>query len=175
MELHDFESQLASRLLAWGTASIAGGVALAVVGGATGDRFLRAFGSQTIGWGAIDTALAVGGRLRARRLLADPPADPAALEREATRIRRILAVNAGLDVVYIAGGFAVAAGRGRTDRAAAGHGLAAVAPGRLPARVRRLARGARPGGRDGGAALSLPEARRNVPRPGAGSPARPRL
>jgi len=129
MELHDFETQLASRLLTWGTASVAGGLALAVVGGANGDRFLRAFGSQTIGWGAIDTALALGGRLRARRLLADPPSDPTALEREATRIRRILAVNAGLDILYITGGLAVAAGRGRTDRAAAGHGLAAVAQG----------------------------------------------
>jgi hypothetical protein len=43
--------------------------------------------------------------------------------------RRILAVNAGLDVLYIAGGLAVVAGRGRTDRAALGHGLAAVAQG----------------------------------------------
>jgi hypothetical protein len=129
MELHDFENRLARRLLAWGIASVAGGAALAVVGGARGDRFLRAFGSQTIGWGAIDTALALGGRRRARRLLGDPPADPAAMEREASRIRQILAVNAGLDVLYIAGGLAVAAGRGRTDRAARGHGLAAVAQG----------------------------------------------
>ena len=129
MELHDYETQLARRLLAWGTASVAGGLALAVVGGASGNRFLRAFGSQTVGWGAIDTALAIGGRVRARRLLTDPPADPAALEREATRVRRILAVNAGLDLLYITGGLAVAAGRGRTDRAAAGHGLAAVAQG----------------------------------------------
>jgi hypothetical protein len=129
MQLHNFETLLARRLLAWGTASVAGGAALAVVGGARGDRFLRAFGSQTIGWGAIDTALALGGRMRARRLLGSPPADPAAMAREALRIRRILAVNAGLDVLYITGGLAVAVARGRTDRAAAGHGLAAVAQG----------------------------------------------
>ena len=129
MRLHEFEARLARRLLAWGGASVAGGAALAVVGGITGRSFLRAFGSQTVGWGAIDAALAVGGRARARRLLADPPADPAKVAREAARVRRILAVNAVLDVLYVAGGLAVATGRGRTDVAARGHGLAAVVQG----------------------------------------------
>ncbi len=129
MKLYDYETRLARHLLAWGAASVVGGAAVAVVGNATGDRFLRAFGGQTIGWGAIDAALAVGGLARARRLLDDPPVDPAAAERGATRIRRILAANAGLDVLYIGGGLAVAAGRGRTDSAARGHGLAAVVQG----------------------------------------------
>jgi hypothetical protein len=127
-DLHGFEARLASRLLGWGTASVAGGAALALVGQATGSRFLRAFGSQSIGWGAIDAGLALGGRARARRLLAGP-VDPAAAAAEAARIRRILAINAGLDVLYVAGGLAVAVGRGRSDPAARGHGLAAVAQG----------------------------------------------
>ena len=38
-------------------------------------------------------------------------------------------MNAGLDVLYITGGLAVAAGRGRHDPAARGHGLAAVVQG----------------------------------------------
>ena len=129
MELYDFEARLAGRLLAWGGASVAGGAALALAGQATGSRFLRAFGSQTIGWGAIDAGLALGGLARARRLRSGPPADPEAAATEAARIRRILAVNAGLDVLYIAGGLAVAAGRGRADPAARGHGLAAVVQG----------------------------------------------
>ena len=79
--------------------------------------------------GAIDAALAVGGLARARRLLGDQPVDRAAMERGATRTRRILAANEGLDVLYIGGGLAVAAGRGRTDNAARGHGLAAVVQG----------------------------------------------
>jgi hypothetical protein len=128
-ELHAFEDRLASRLLAWGAASVAGGAALALLGQATGSRFLRAFGSQAIGWGAIDAGLALGGRARARRLRSGPPADPTAVAAEASRVRRILAVNAGLDVLYIAGGLAVAAGRGRADPAARGHGLAAVVQG----------------------------------------------
>lgn len=129
MQIHDVEARLARDLLAWGGASVAGGVAMAVVGGRTGNRFLRAFGTQTIGWGAIDAALALGGRARARRHRASPPTDPARAAAEAARVRRILAVNAGLDILYIVGGLAVAAGRGRTDRAARGHGLAAVAQG----------------------------------------------
>ena len=129
MELHAFEDRLARRLLAWGGASMAGGTALAVVGAITGDRFLRAFGGQTVGWGAIDAGLAFGGRARARRLLAGSPTDPAAAAGEASRVRQILAVNTGLDVLYVAGGLAVAAGRGRRDAAARGHGLAAVVQG----------------------------------------------
>jgi hypothetical protein len=129
MDLHDFEIRLSRRLLAWGGASVAGGAVLAAVGVATDDRFLRAFGSQTIGWGAIDAALALGGRARARRRLAGPPADADATAREAARIQRLLAVNAGLDVLYMAGGLAVVVGRGRRDEAARGHGLAAVAQG----------------------------------------------
>jgi len=129
MALHAFEDQLARRLLAWGGVSVAGGATLALAGTVTGSRFLRAFGGQTAGWGAIDAGLALGGRARARRLRASPPADPAETAREASRIRRILVLNAGLDVLYIAGGLAVAAGRGRHDAAARGHGLAAVAQG----------------------------------------------
>lgn len=127
MELHAFEDCLARRLLAWGGASVAGGATLAVVGAATGNRFLRAFGGQTVGWGVIDAGLALGGRARARRLRAVSPVDPDETAREAPRVRRILALNAGLDVLYVAGG--LAAGRGRRDAAARGHGLAAVVQG----------------------------------------------
>jgi Family of unknown function (DUF6992) len=127
--LHDFVASLARRLLAWGVVSVAGGAVLGVVGATTGDRTLRAFGSQTIGWGAIDAGLALAGRSRARRLGARQPGDPEATSREAVRIRRILAVNAGLDVVYVVGGMAVAVARGRHDPSARGHGLAAVLQG----------------------------------------------
>jgi hypothetical protein len=129
MEPYAFEARLAHRLLAWGLASVVGGAALGIAGAAGGNPFLRAFGSQTVGWGAIDGALALGGRARAARLLAEPPADPAAPAREATRARRLLLVNAGLDVVYIGTGLVVATGRGRSDAAVRGHGLATVVQG----------------------------------------------
>ena len=129
MEPYIFQATLARRLLAWGLASMAGGAALALAGHAGGSSFLRALGSQTIGWGAIDAGLAVAGRARAARLAADPPDDPEARAREAIRTRRLLAVNAGLDVAYVATGLGVAAGPGRRDPAACGHGLATIVQG----------------------------------------------
>ncbi len=129
VEPYAFQARLARRLLTWALASVAGGAALAVAGAATGNPFLRAFGSQTIGWGAIDAGLAVAGRARAARLIAHPPVDPDDLAREAARTRRVLAVNAGLDVAYIATGLAVAAGRGRRSPTACGHGLATIVQG----------------------------------------------
>jgi hypothetical protein len=129
MEPYAFEVILVRRLLAWGLASAAGGTVLAATGWLTGNRLLRAFGSQTIGWGAIDGGLALAGRARATRLLEDPPGDPAAPLREAARARRILAVNAGLDAIYVAIGLAVVAVRGRRDPGARGHGLATVVQG----------------------------------------------
>jgi hypothetical protein len=129
MDIYAYEIRLARRLLAWGGVSVAAGVALALGGHAAGSAPVRAFGGQTVGWGAIDAALAVGGLARARRLRATPPDDQPEAAAEAERVRRLLAVNAGLDILYVAGGLAVAAGRGRTDIAARGHGLAAVAQG----------------------------------------------
>jgi hypothetical protein len=128
MEPYTFEARLARRLLAWGFASIAGGAALAVVGQAADRPVLRAFGSQTIGWGVIDAGLALGGRARAARRLATP-GDPGDAAREAVRARRLLQLNAILDAGYVVVGMAVAAGRGRTDPAARGHGRAAVVQG----------------------------------------------
>ena len=69
----------------------------------------RGFGRQTLAWGAVDGAIAaVGARRRASR----GPTDPA-------RLRRVLLVNAGLDVGYLAAGaWLVRDGRWRGDGAA---------------------------------------------------------
>lgn len=159
MEIHDYEARLARRLLAWGGASVAVGTVLGLVGHATGNRFLRAFGTQTVGWGAIDAGLAMGGLVRARRLRDAPPVDDVELRREAERLRRLLAVNTALDILYVGGGLAVATGRGRTDLAARGHGLAAVVQGAFlfAFDLRHAARVPRPAGMPGDAgALARP-------------------
>lgn len=83
----------------------------------------RAFGQQTAAWGAINVGIAGFGTWRAGR----HPAQPAGL-------RRTLLINAGLDVLYIAGGAHVAHHRGTlrgrvTPEAARGHGLAVVGQG----------------------------------------------
>ncbi len=82
MDAAAVETRLTTVLGAWAAASV-------VLGGvlAAGQR-TRGFGRQTAAWGAVDGAIAaVGVRNRRRR----GPTDPA-------RLRRVLLVNAGLDV-----------------------------------------------------------------------------
>ena len=66
-----------------------------VVGGLLcADRRTRGFGRQTAAWGAVDGVIALVG---VRRQAAGRTTDP-------TRLRRVLLVNAGLDVGYLAAG-----------------------------------------------------------------------
>jgi len=96
----DAEAQLTRVLGGWAAASVAVGAALAA------RPVTRGFGRQTAAWGAVDGAIAfVGSRRRARR----GPTDPA-------RLRRVLLVNAALDVGYLAAGaWLVRDGRWRGD------------------------------------------------------------
>ena len=80
------EEQLTRVLGAWAVGSVVVGTALSF------SRRTRGFGRQTAAWGAIDGAIAYAGvRGRARK----GPTDR-------TRLRRILLLNAGLDVGYLA-------------------------------------------------------------------------
>ena len=82
------EERLTRVLAGWAAGSVAlGGVLLA-------DPRSRAFGRQMLLWGAVDGAIAAAGALSRRRR---GPTDPA-------RLRRVLLVNAGLDVGYLAAG-----------------------------------------------------------------------
>lgn len=98
--MSDVESRLTAALGRWAAASVAAGALLSV------PSTTRGFGRQTLAWGAIDGAIAAVG---ARRRAARGPTDPA-------RLRRVLLVNAGLDVGYLAtGGWLVRDGRWRGD------------------------------------------------------------
>lgn len=110
-----------TRVLAgFGLASVAGGGLLAAR--AEGDA-MRAFGQQSAAWGAVNLGIAGVSALRSGR----SPVDP-------VRVRRILLLNAALDLGYIAAGAHIAAHRttfgGRlSPQAARGHGLAVVVQG----------------------------------------------
>ena len=80
------EEQLTRVLSGWAVASVVGGVALSAF------PRTRGFGRQTAAWGAVDGAIAYAG-IRGRRRKG--PTDPA-------HLRRVLLVNAGLDVGYLA-------------------------------------------------------------------------
>jgi hypothetical protein len=119
-DVRQIATQLTRRLATAGAISVLGGA----VAAASGSEGRRAFGQQTAGWGAID--LLIAGVSAAR---GGPAPAPAAL-------RRILLINAALDVGYIAAGAHLAVRRptlgGRlTPASAAGHGAAVVVQGAL--------------------------------------------
>lgn len=102
MNIWQFSAQVSARLLRWATASTLVGLALLPA-----RAFWRGVGAQAVGWGVIDAAIAlVGGVMgqRSRSRLADPHA-PDVLAREARNLRRLLWINAGLDVLYMLGGW----------------------------------------------------------------------
>ena len=125
-DIWQFQAQLAEKLLAWSGASVAGGSGLLL----RGDRFWRGFGSQCVGWGAIDALIAALG-LRGALTKADTPDahTPERQTHERTTLRRILWLNFGLDVGYVAGGMALALTRGKRDRFLRGVGWGIVFQG----------------------------------------------
>ncbi|MFN2322098.1 MAG: hypothetical protein ABR510_03975 [Trueperaceae bacterium] len=92
-------ARIGRQLGAWAVASIVlGGALVAFADGAAA----RAFGLQGLVWGAIDGAIAIAGwvalrRAHARGAVADPQCAPP----ERRRLRRLLWINAGLDVGYV--------------------------------------------------------------------------
>jgi hypothetical protein len=104
----DVEQRLTQVLGAWAAGSV-------VVGGVLAARpGTRGLGRQTAAWGAVDGAIALVG---ARRRAGGGPTPP-------LRLRRVLLVNAALDVGYVAtGAWLVRDGRWRGD------GIAVVVQG----------------------------------------------
>jgi len=110
-------------LLAWGSGNAAAGVPMLL----SQDALVRQFGLQTLIWGAIDAALALAGRhsaqQKAERYERGELDNQAELQ-EARTLRRILLVNAGLDVGYVLGGtWAMRAFPDRRDRRGMGLGI----------------------------------------------------
>lgn len=114
-------TQFTRRLAVLGAAGVGLGATLALSARTPGQR---AFGQQTAAWGAIDLAIA---GLSASRETALP---------NAHRLRKVLLLNAALDVGYVAAGAHLAVrrpslrGRLAPDQAI-GHGTAVVVQGAL--------------------------------------------
>ncbi|GAB2590599.1 DUF6992 family protein [Microlunatus antarcticus] len=114
---------LARVTVGWSVLSTAVGLPLV----ARGDAWWRAFGRQQVGWAAVDAGVVVvAGALRRRRMRrVDNPYAPAALQHERRVLRRVLAVNAAADALYVAGGVWLwRANPERPERAGAGVGIA---------------------------------------------------
>ncbi len=125
-DIWQFQVGLSERLLAWSGASVGGGLLLALLG----NRFWRGVGAQCMGWGGIDAAIAGFGLTQARANANAPDAHtPERQAQERDKLRRVLWLNFGLDVLYINGGAALALTRGRRDRFAAGTGWGIILQG----------------------------------------------
>ena len=95
--IYDFQRIFSLRLMLWGFLSVFSGLWLWF----SGDLFWRGFGLQTATWGVVDAAIALYGlRGLAGKLAA--AFDPLESARRTRWLRRILGLNAGLDVFYIA-------------------------------------------------------------------------
>lgn len=122
----DYQDVLSRRLLLWSALSIIVGALLVAFGASA---WWRGFGVQALAWGAIDAAIALGGQLSARKRRAAGPGGPAAFAREARNLRRILWINTGLDVLYLAGGTALVYTLGAQNAFAAGSGWGVIVQG----------------------------------------------
>jgi carboxylesterase len=122
--IYPFADLIGRRLVAWGLLSVIAGALLL----AAGDPFGRGVGAMFLVFGAVDAvigaaALPVVERGR-RRTIGDEPARA----RETVRIRRILLVNAALDVLYVSAGVWLAASAGG-DPWRTGAGLGVIVQG----------------------------------------------
>lgn len=107
--------RVGGQLATWAVASVAAGAALAWAAaaadasGATGfAATLRGVALQFVVWGGIDGVIAAAGeRDRRRRIARGEARDPAATQAFGARLRRLLRLNAGLDVGYVVVGAAL--------------------------------------------------------------------
>ncbi|NWF68863.1 MAG: hypothetical protein HXY40_07245 [Chloroflexi bacterium] len=102
MSIWQFQRMVMLRLIAWGAASIVTGTYLA----RAQSKFWRGVGEQFVGWGFINSLIALfGGSSSSYRMRNHPQAlEPEYIEKETTKLTRLLWLNAVLDVFYVAGG-----------------------------------------------------------------------
>lgn len=112
-----FQEQLTKRLAAWAILSMLAGGLTVPAGG-----LWQALGTQCLAWGAINLGIAFLGRRNMRRRAAQPGWDEGGLRKETEKLRRILLINSGLDVLYVAGGIALVLSWGAANPTWAGHG-----------------------------------------------------
>lgn len=101
MNIWDFSALVSKRLMNWNAVNLCVGALLMLAGG----RFLRGVGSQFAGWAAINLGIGwFGARANAERAARPDAKSPLIREMQARSLRRLLWINAGLDVLYMIGG-----------------------------------------------------------------------
>ncbi|MDX2161579.1 MAG: hypothetical protein SF162_09660 [bacterium] len=103
MSIWSFQQVLSQRLLAWNIWNFTGGLLMLL----SQNAFVQGVGSQFSGWAVINALIAIfgqNGAARRRATLADAET-PERRAKEARNLRLILWVNAGLDLLYMLGGW----------------------------------------------------------------------
>jgi hypothetical protein len=128
MNIWHFSEQVSSRLLRWNLLNILVGFMLL-----PRKAFWRGLGSQALGWGVINSAIAVVGNeaTRQRRLKLDDAHSAPRLNQEARNLRLILWINTALDLVYMVGGWLMFRSAGREDGVKRGAGIGIMVQGAL--------------------------------------------
>ncbi len=112
--LPDFQTRLATQLLTWSAGSILSGLLLALCR----RPLWRGLGHQFAGWGLIDGLIGWLGLRGARQAVqgsSNLAEEQSLLERRASTLERVLAINTALDLLYLAGGVNLLRRRGRQD------------------------------------------------------------
>jgi len=126
MDIWNFQTQLTRRLSYWSLACIGFGLPILTL-----SPFWRGVGIQFIAWGAIDLLIAIVGtnsaKRRKARLTPDELADSAL--KEGSKLKRILLINTGLDVLYVAAGIALILTLGVESPEWHGHGWGIIVQG----------------------------------------------
>lgn len=124
MSVPNYSLTVSRRLLRWSALSVSAGLLMAI----SAEPVERGIGEQFLAWGAVDGAIALAGTWFGRRRLAIR-GDPERPATDARNLRRLLLVNAGLDVFYVLGGAGLVLGRGRSDETWRGRGLGVMVQG----------------------------------------------
>lgn len=105
MTIWDFQRFLSRALLVW--SALSAGIGIGVR--ATATPFGRGLSDQFLGWPVINAGIALFGAFNAARRERTLPdaTTPERRQREARNLRRLLRINAALDVGYMAGGLAM--------------------------------------------------------------------
>ena len=120
-QVWSFNRRLTHRLMAWAIPSMV----LGLLHQLNRNEFLRALGLQSAVWGGVDAIIAQVGQVSAERkqMAATATTEIA----HATTLRRLLWLNAALDVLYVVVGVLLLR---RSKRAAQrGHGMAVIVQG----------------------------------------------
>jgi hypothetical protein len=126
-DIYTFQKNLSLKLLLWSLVSITAGF---ILSGKQQTPNWRGFGLQALVWGMIDAAIAFFGWGMARRRAADSSAQSLEFKhKEARNLRRLLWINSGLDLLYIAGGWRLSHRADPRERGWQGHGWGIIVQG----------------------------------------------